>query len=376
MKMAAEGPLSKVALYDGRLAWLVTGYEEARALLTDSRISANRQNPGFPILVEFAAEFIRRVRNPLLGVDEPEHGPMRRMLIPAFTLKRVARMRPGIQQVVDDLLDTMLEQGSPVDLVSAFALPVPSKVICQLLGVPYEDNAFFEEQSRRMLRGPLAEDVHDARRRLREYLDGLIVAKEAAPGEGLLDELVEEQLKPGFIDRHDLATLIMVLLVAGHETTANMLSLGAFTLLEHPDQLARLRAAPQEAAADTVEELLRYLSIADATPRVATEDIEIAGQTIRAGDGVLFATSTVNRDAAVFPDPEAFDVRRGQRQHLAFGFGIHACLGQNLARAEMEIALSSLFTRIPGLRLAVPAAELPVRGGHSIQGLDTLPVEW
>ncbi|MFI7101332.1 cytochrome P450 [Streptomyces sp. NPDC050161] len=369
-----QGPLAKVTFYDGRAVWAVTGHAEARTLLVDPRLSSDRQNPAFPVPIErFAA--IRRVRSPLVGVDDPEHNTQRRMLIPSFSVKRIAAMRPEIQRIVDELIDRMLAQGPPAELVSAFALPVPSMVICALLGVPYGDHEFFEEESRRMLRGRTAEEVTDARLRLEAYFDELLARKEKDRGEGLLDDLVTERLQNGDLEREELVRMAMILLIAGHETTANMISLGTFALLEHPDQLAQLRS-DDSLMPTAVEELLRFLSIVDGLLRVATDDVEIAGRTIRAGDGVMLATSLINRDEAAYADPDALDLNRSARHHVAFGFGIHQCLGQNLARAEMEIALRSLFRRIPELRLAVPAAEIPFKPGDTLQGMVELPLAW
>jgi pentalenic acid synthase len=248
-------------------------------------------------------------------------------------------------------------------------------VICALLGVPYADHHYFEEQSRRLLRGPAPADTRDARDRLNAYFEELIDRKREDPGDGLLDELIQEQLREGALDREELVSLAVLLLVAGHETTANMISLGTFTLLRHPEQLAELRADPGLVSA-AVEELLRFLSIADGLVRVATEDIEIAGATIRADEGVLFSTSVINRDTAAFAEPDTLDWHRPARHHVAFGFGIHQCLGQNLARAELEIALRTLFERLPELRLAAPADEIPFKPGDTIQGMLELPVSW
>ncbi|MFD9466495.1 cytochrome P450, partial [Streptomyces sp. NPDC060027] len=318
---------------------------------------------------------LRKRRVALLGVDDPEHHVQRRMLVPSFTLKRTGALRPRIQETVDRLLDRMAEQGPPAELVNDFALPVPSMVICALLGVPYGDHDFFEAQSRRLLRGPAGADSEDARDQLDSYFGSLIDRKQRDPGEGLLDELIHDQLREGRIDRQELISLATILLVAGHETTANMISLGTFTLLGHPEQLAELRAEPG-LMPSAVEELLRFLSITDGLLRVATEDIEVAGQTIRADEGVVFSTSLINRDAHTFPEPDTLDWHRSARHHVAFGFGIHQCLGQNLARAEMEIALPSLFDRFPGLRLAAPADAIPFKPGDTIQGMLELPVTW
>jgi pentalenic acid synthase len=340
-------PLSRISLFDGRGVWVVTGHAVARELLADPRLSSDRTLPAFPAVTErFAASRNRRVA--LLGVDDPEHHVQRRMLVPSFTLKRIGALRPGIQETVDRLLDRMAEQGPLAELVNDFALPVPSMVICALLGVPYGDHDFFEAQSRRLLRGPAAADIEEARDQLDAYFDSLI---------------------------EELIALATILLVAGHETTANMISLGTFTLLRHPEQLAELRAEPALMPA-AVEELLRFLSIADGLLRVATEDIEVAGTTIREDEGVVFSTSVINRDEHAFPEPDALDWRRSARHHVAFGFGVHQCLGQNLARAEMEIALLSLFDRFPGLRLAAPADAIAFKPGDTIQGMLELPVTW
>ncbi|WP_405404791.1 cytochrome P450 [Streptomyces sp. NBC_01104] len=367
--------VSRVRLFDGRTVWLVTGHAEARALLVDPRLSSDRENPAFPFFAERLATTTQR-RVELIGVDDPEHNVQRRMLIPSFTVRRTAALRPAIQETVDRLLDTMVAQGPPAELVGAFALPVPSMVICALLGVPYEDHEFFEAQSRRLLRGPEGSDVEAARIALGDYFRDLIARKRRDPGDGLLDELIAKQLETGAVDLEELVRLSQILLVAGHETTANMISLGTLTLLQHPEQLARMRAGGPDGMAPAVEELLRFLSIADGLSRVAVEDIEMNGVTFRAGDGVLLSTAVSNRDEAVYPAPDELDLGRGARNHVAFGFGIHQCLGQNLARAELEIALPALFDRLPGLRLAVPADEVPFKPGDTVQGLIELPVTW
>ncbi|WP_406013708.1 cytochrome P450 [Streptomyces sp. NBC_00984] len=369
-----QQPVSPARLFDGRTVWLVTGHAEARSLLVDQRLSSDRENPAFPFFAErLAGTTLRRVE--LLGVDDPEHNVQRRMLIPSFTVRRTAALRPQIQETVDRLLDTMVEQGPPTDLVEAFALPVPSMVICALLGVPYDDHEFFQAQSRKLLRGPASSDVESAREALDEYFRVLIEKKRATPGEGLLDELIVQQLETGAVDHDELVRLAQILLIAGHETTANMISLGTFTLLQHPDQLARMRES-DGLMPSAVEELLRFLSIADGISRVAVQDIEVGGVTIRAGDGVILTTSVINRDETVYQSPDELDLGRNARNHVAFGFGVHQCLGQNLARAELEIALPALFDRLPDLRLAVPAEEIPFKPGDTIQGLLELPVTW
>ncbi|WP_369176161.1 cytochrome P450 [Streptomyces mutabilis] len=372
--LRATRPLARITLFDGRPAWLVTGHATARRLLADPRLSTDRTRDGFPATSARLAA-VRPRRTALLGVDDPEHRAQRKLVLPEFTLKRAAALRPRIQRIVDERLDAMIAQGPPAELVSAFALPVPSMVICALLGVPYADHDFFEEQSRRLLRGPRPADAQDARDRLEAYLGELIDRKRHSPGEGLLDDLVRKQMAGGEFDRDQLIAFAFILLVAGHETTANMISLGTFTLLGHPRRLAELRADPS-LLPGAVEELMRVLSIADGLLRLATEDIDVDGTTVRAGEGVVFSTSVINRDETVYPDPDALDWHRPARHHVAFGFGIHQCLGQNLARAELEIALRTLFDRLPTLRLAAPPQEIPFKPGDTIQGMLELPVAW
>ncbi|HEY9373727.1 cytochrome P450 [Streptomyces sp.] len=374
-RLHEESPLSRVTLWDGRAAWFVTGHTAARTLLSDQRLSTDSTRDDFPLPTERSATVRRRRRAALLGWDDPEHNAQRRLLIPSFSLKRAERLRPRIQETVDQLLDAMEAQGPPADLVSAFALPVPSIVICDLLGVPYADHDFFEQQSRRLLRGPTGADTEDALTQLEGYLGDLIDRKREKPGEGVLDDLVARGLEDGGPDQEELVQLATILLVAGHETTANMISLGAYTLLQHPERLAELRA-DTGLLPTAVEELLRFLSIADGMLRVAREDIDVAGTVIRAGEGVVFSTSVINRDVGAYSDPDTLDWTRSARHHVAFGFGIHQCLGQNLARAELEIAFGTLLHRLPGLRLAAPAEEIPFKAGDTIQGLLELPVTW
>ncbi|MGW4165214.1 cytochrome P450 [Streptomyces sp. NPDC004788] len=369
-----DGPLARVRLYDGRTAWAVTGYAETRQLLVDPRLSSDRSRPDFPVLVPrmSAAKLVA-----LVGMDPPEHGVQRRMLIPSFTVKRVNALRPAIRRTVSERVDALLAGGRrEADLVPEFALPVPSTVICALLGVPYTDHEFFEEQTRRMLHATsTAQEAAVAAGALVRYFEELIEGQVAEPGDGLLGELITDRLATGELSRAELASIAMFLLVAGHETTANMIALSILTLLEHPEELDRLRA-DESGASDAVEELLRFLSVADELQRVAAADIEIAGQVIREGDAVYLPNAAANRAPEVFPEPDRLDLGRRARGHLAFGYGIHQCIGQNLARAELEIALYELAVRLPGLRLAEPVERLGTKPGGSVQGILRLPVVW
>ncbi|MFC5719438.1 cytochrome P450 [Streptomyces gamaensis] len=373
-QLRGKGPLTRVRLFDGRTAWLVTGHAEGRSLLADQRLSSDWAHPVFPVVVP-RTEGRGGLSFPLIGVDDPEHARQRRMLIPSFGVKRMAALRPMIQRDVDRLLDAMLEKGPTADLVTSFALPVPSMAICSLLDVPYSDHDFFEERSRNFVGAATSAEADAAFGELHGYLHGLVERKQADPGDGLLDELIANQVAEGALEKAELVMFALVLLLAGHETTVNAISLGALTLMQHPEQLQALRRDPGMIS-QTVEELLRFTSVSDFMVRMAKEDIEVGGETLRAGDAVLVSISLMNRDAGAYENPDTFDISRSARHHVGFGHGIHQCLGQNLARAELDIALGTLFTRIPGLKLAVPLDEVPIKAGHDAQGPIELPVTW
>lgn len=365
-------PLREARLVNGQQAWIVSGHEQARALLADSRVSADRTTAGFPMIVPPAVAAIHTAPNrPFLVQDDPEHNRVRRMLISEFTVRRLRDMRPDIEQVVHTTIDAMLAAGAPADLVTAFSLPVPSLVISRLLGVPYADHEFFEKATAAIVRGKSPQESIKATQDLVAYLTAL--ADDPPPG--LIARLKRDQVGTGAMTMGELVMNSLLLLGAGHETTASMITLSVLTLLEHPDQFAAFRADPATVP-DSVEELLRYVTIVESLLRVAVEDIEIAGVVIKAGDGIVIANSLVNRAAEAFDDPDRLDVGRPAAHHVAFGYGVHQCLGQNLARAELQLALPALFDRVPGLRLAAPADQLDVRPIMTIQGVNALPVTW
>jgi pentalenic acid synthase len=317
-------------------------------------------------------EHLRRDEPSFITQDDPEHNRQRRMLISEFTVRRFKELRPMIEQIVQEALDNLLAAGPGADLVKHFSLPIPSMVICQMLGVPYEDHEYFQEHSKTLIQGTTSAEVQGAFEALKQYLTKLV----EDPPPGLISRLKQEQVATGALSPELLVRNSVVLLIAGHETTASMTSLAVITLLDHPDQLAHLRTTP-EAITSAVEELLRYLSIVDAGPsRVAIEDIEIGGVVIKAGDGVVIGSALANRDPEAFPEPDRFDITRPARHHVAFGYGVHQCLGQNLARMELELAITALFDRIPTLRLAVAVEELELRPSTTIQGVNSLPVTW
>jgi cytochrome P450 len=368
-----EGPLARVRLWDGATPWLVTRYEEQRALLADPRVSSDATRPGYPIQGPFTGDVVSFVL-----MDDPEHHRLRRMVQAPFTVRRVESMRPAVQQIVDDLIDDLLAGPKPVDLVEAFALPVPSLVICELLGVPYADHGFFQDNSKTIIkRDASPEDRAAAGGRLAEYLDRLVGEKLADPADDLLSK-VAERVRTGELTREGAARMGVLLLIAGHETTANMIALGTLALLQNPGQLALLRASDDPAlVAGAVEELLRYLNITHSgRRRVALADIEIAGQVIREGEGIIMPNDIANRDPETFPDPDELDIRRDARRHVAFGFGVHQCLGQPLARMELQVAYSTLYKRIPGLRLATKLERIPFKHDGQVYGVYELPVTW
>ncbi len=371
--LRASGPLAKVTLYDGRVAWAVTRHAEARALLADSRLSADKRRPEFP---RFAPADEGEQQNRTFDImDPPEHTVIRRMLIGEFTAKRIAGLRPRIEQTANELVDAVLRQGPPADLKQLVALPMASISICHLLGVPYADHEFFEEQVHRMNVVGDRQVVVDALGQLYGYLDGLTEQKQQQPTDDLLSRLAVEQIGSGALTRAEVTSIAMVLLIAGHVTTSLMIGLGMFTLMQHPDQFEQVRADPA-LIPGAVEELLRYQSVADIfVARVATEDVEIGDQVVRAGEGVLILCAAINRDENVFDRADQLDIHRSARHHLSFGYGVHQCIGQNMARAEIEITFATLLRRLPGLRLAVPAEEL-TGGGLLIPDVPRLPVTW
>jgi cytochrome P450 len=373
-EISSRGPLNQVTLWNGRRVWLVTGYAEGRKLLSDPRLSADRQQEQYPTMApHLQAQAARKLV--LVGEDPPLHDKHRRLLNPEFSLKRARAMQEGIQALVDELIDNILAIGPGADLVTEYALPIPSRVMSQLVGVPYEDHDFFQSATAGVMQARDAAQSQQAGTELARYLAQLVDLNLERPGDGVIGRLVE-YVHSGEVTRDELAQLAMVLMIAGLETTSSMIPLGVITLLEHPEQLEALTsgAVPVPTA---VEELLRFLAVTDfAAVRWVTDDIEIAGHTIRAKDGIVVSSTMVNRDPGVHEDPHTFDIARGNRQHLTFGYGIHQCLGQNLARLQLQIAYETLFRRIPGLRLGISSDEIRMRTTGTMQGVERLPVVW
>ncbi|MGA4989349.1 cytochrome P450 [Nonomuraea bangladeshensis] len=369
----ARSPISRFPFPDGHQGWLVTGYDLTRAILADPRFSSRRELMKHHPTIDFGdIEVPPAPPGEFLLMDEPQHSRYRKPLVGKFTVRRMRLLTERVEQITAEHLDAMEQAGPAADLVTAFAKPIPAVVICELLGVPYEDRAFFQENVDKFLGGEASdEEVMAAYLATQRYLAELVAAKRADPTDDVLSDLLDSDLTD-----EELQGMALILLSAGFDTTANMLALGTFALLQNPDQLAALRDDP--ALTDqAVEELLRYLSVAKQFFRVALEDVELAGQTIEAGTMVILSLNTANRDPERFPDPHALDLRRRDGGHLAFSHGVHQCLGQQLARVEMRVAFPALFDRFPTLRLAVPAEEVPLRPEVAdIYGVKSLPVTW
>ncbi|WP_151769701.1 cytochrome P450 [Streptomyces abyssomicinicus] len=367
-----HGPISAYTFPGGKQGWLVTGFDLVRQVLADQRFSSRKELMLHPT-VDYG-DFVVPPAPPgeFLLMDEPRHGRYRRPLTARFTVRRMRLLTERIEQVTAEHLDAMAKAGPPADLVTAFAKPIPAVMICELLGVPYEERGSFQENVDKFMDGETNdEDLMAAYTSTQEYLAGLVAAKRANPTDDVLSELTESDL-----DDEELRGIALILLAAGIDTTANMLSLGTFALLRHPEQLAALRGDP--ALADrAVEELLRYLSVAKTFMRTALEDVEVGGQLIRAGSPVIASYHTANRDPDRFTDPHGLDLARQEGGHLAFGHGIHQCLGQQLARVEMRVAFPALLGRFPTLRLAVDPEEVDLRPETAdIYGVKRLPVTW
>ena len=358
--------LVRSSLPNGSTVWLVTRHQDVRQVLTSPEISSNPTHEGFPNLGDVqTVPLPEQIPGWFVGFDPPEHGRFRKTLIPEFTVRKIRDLRPKIQQVVDGRVDAMLAAGGPADLVNSFALPVPSLVICAMLGVPYSDHEYFESRTRTLVTfTSTKEERETAGGELLTYLIRLVSIKQRFRGDDLISKLLaDERLEP-----QEIAGVGLLLLIAGHETTANNIAIGTIMLLLNPQWIGDPRA---------VEEVLRYASVADLVSlRVAVQDVEIGGQLIKAGEGIVPLVAAANHDVEAFDRAGEFDPSRTARHHVAFGYGVHQCLGQNLVRAEIDIAFQTLFSRIPTLRLAQPVEELPFKHTGILFGVHALPVTW
>ncbi|MFE0102372.1 cytochrome P450 [Streptomyces sp. NPDC059009] len=371
-------PVSPVTLPSGDEALLATRYDDIRAVHSGAAFSRNLRYPGAPRMV---ADDTGIGDDPyaIINMDPPEHARLRRIVQGAFTPRRAESWRAEIRDVADRLLTGMIAAGAPADLVPAFAFPLPVEVICRLLGVPARDSARFRGWSDTLLsltpadgaaRGRAAADFG-------AYVDGLVADHRRTPGTDLIDDLIDARDEGDRLSEEELGRLVRGLIVAGHETTANIIGRGVLALLRHPDQLAELRADPSLLPGATEEILRTEIPGHGALLRVATQGVALpSGATVGRGEAVLAPMVAANHDPDRFPRPDAFDIRRADNRHLAFGFGPHFCLGAHLARVELQVALEAVVQRLPGLALAVPAAELNWSSGSRVCGLERLPVTW
>ncbi|HKT05584.1 MAG TPA: cytochrome P450 [Rugosimonospora sp.] len=377
-RRAAAAPLSRVLIWDGSTPWIVTGHAEQRALLADPRVSVDERLPGFPHWNEGMAATVSHRPRSVFNSDAPEHTRYRRMMTSPFTTRRVEAARPVIQRITDELIGAMLDGPKPADLVAMLALPLPTLMISEILGVPYEDHDFLQRNAVvGVSRSATPEQSMESARAMGGHLARLISSRAADPRDDLLSELAQ-RVRAGELTAREATQIATGLMIAGHETSANMIGLGTLALLEHPDQLAVLRHSDDpKAIANAVEELLRYLTIIHGGQRrIAREDIEIGGVVIRAGEGIIIELASANRDPRAFPEPERLDLYRTAHHHHAFGYGIHQCVGQQLARVELQVVFGTLFRRVPTLRLATSLDQVAFKHDRLAYGVYELPVTW
>jgi len=372
-KLRRQEPLCRVRLPFGEPAWLATRYQDVKVILSDPRFSraaaVDRDEPRVRV---------HRDRRGIVSFDPPEHSRLRRLVAKAFTVKRVEQLRVRAQRTADDLVDAMLAKGAPGDLVEDFALPLPITVICELLGVPFAERTDFRIWSEAIMSTTryTPQQVADYVGRLREYMGGLIAERRRTARDDLLSALVLARDNEDRLSEEEMFLLAERLLVAGHESTAAQISNSVYALLTNPEQLAVLRAdlsrMPQ-----AVEELMRYVPLLDAgNARYALEDVELGGVTIRAGEPVLADLTSANRDESVYTDPTGLDLLRQEASHLAFGHGPHHCLGAPLARMELQVALRTLLTRLPGMRLTGSEEDVVWKSGMATRGPAHMPIVW
>ena len=373
-RLRQEEPVVRVRLPFGEQAWLATRYQDVKVVLGDPRFSRaaalGRDEP---------RTTPQQIGTGILAMDPPDHSRLRRLVAKAFTARRVEELRPGTTEIADELVDAMVAAGPPADLVESFSTPLPVRVICRLLGVPPTDQHLFRTWSEAIVSTTSLppEQIREYMANLHAYMAGLIAQRRASPTDDLIGALVLARDNEDRLSEQEMVELAAGLLAAGHETTVTQISNFMYVLLTHPAKLAELRADP-DLIPGAVEELLRYvpLGAASAFARYATEDLELSGVRIRAGEPVIPALSSANRDLSVFAEADGLDFTREANPHIGFGHGVHHCLGAQLARMELQVALRTLIGRLPELRLAVDEKDLPWKSGLLVRGLRALPVAW
>ncbi|PVI02845.1 cytochrome P450 [Periconia macrospinosa] len=386
-KLRATQPISRVTLWDGSTPWLVVKHKDVVKVLTDDRLSKQRNRPGFPEMSAGGKEAAKN-KPTFVDMDPPDHMRQRSMVEPLFTREAVDKMRPYIQKTVDTLLDGIISEGGskPVDIIEKFALPVPSYIIYGILGVPFEDLAFLTQQNAIRSNGSAtATEASSANATLLDYIGNLVDKRSKEPKDDLISKLVTEQVLPSNIERSDAVQIAFLMLVAGNATMVNMIALGIVTLLQHPSQMDKLKAN-SSLAKPFVSELCRYhTGSAMATRRVAKVDIDLSGHNIKAGEGIIAATQSASRDEDIFSDAADFDILRfvakedGGRgedwyQAMGYGWGEHRCVAEPLARAELEIVFGTIFQKLPGLRLGVDFGDVRWSPARKDVGITELPV--
>ncbi|GAA3140324.1 cytochrome P450 [Streptomyces rectiviolaceus] len=371
--LRSQGPIGRMTFPDGYEGWLVTGYQQGRQILADKRFSSAASHKHLAFPSDRPSDLEADIPGLFEHMDPPDHTRFRRRLAGQFTVRRMRQLASRIEEITAHYSDAMLRKGPPADLVADYAVPVSSQVICELLGVPVADRDRFVADSDDLLRLDIApQEAQAALKSLVDLTGELLMRKKAEPADDVLSVLVSGD----DITVEESIGATLLLLVAGHETTASMLSLGTYALLNNPDQMALLRA-DESLVESAVEELLRFLTIVHVgVQRTPTEDVEIDGVTLRKGETVLIHLPSANRDPGQFTDPDRLDVTRGGHSHLTFSHGIHQCLGQQLARLELRIGYTALLRRFPDLRIAGDPQEIPMRSDMAVYGVHRLPVTW
>ncbi|GHH62661.1 cytochrome P450 [Lentzea cavernae] len=369
-RLRRDEPVSRVTYPYGGEGWLVTSYEETKFVLGDPRFSrALTVGQDVPRMLPLIAP-----GGSILTHDGADHARMRRLVSKAFTVRRIEELRPRAQQITDDLLDRL---PNPGDLVEGFTMPFPVTIICELLGVPFEDRDDFQTWSNQVVStvgGYTPEEAMHGMMKLHAYFVDLVAKRRAHPTDDLMGALVAPRDNEDRLSEDELVRFGITLLVAGHETTANMLANSVITLFEHPDDMKSLRENPEKLP-NAIEELLRYIPLGSGAgfTRIATEDVQVGNALVKQGDALLVVVSSANRDEAMYANSAELDLEREVGQHMQFGHGIHFCLGSQLARMELQVALGALLRRMPGLRLAEP---VEFRKGSLVRGPLKLVVAW